>query len=174
CGRCGQQGHTFWDCPRSTAKKEDVVMAMGAADDSDSPSVCSVADGEAFTSLDTTINGDTGEYALSVERGDDSQQGEGEPWVFDTGATQHFSHDSDGMTEYRECKGRVLWCAGGSTYPIVGRESLSLALRYDGQDVIQKLVDVDHVPDVRRHLFSLTRVQHMGYTCTGFRTGIRV
>ncbi|CAM9583550.1 unnamed protein product, partial [Sphacelaria rigidula] len=76
CGRCGQQGHTS--------------------------SVCSVADGEAFTSLDTTINGNLGEYALSVERGGDSQQGEGEPWIFDTGATQHFSHDSHGMTEYRE------------------------------------------------------------------------
>ncbi|CAM9922494.1 unnamed protein product, partial [Sphacelaria rigidula] len=174
CGRCGRQGHTFWDCPRSTEKKEDAVIATSAADDSDSSSVCSVADGEAFTSLDTTINGDTGEYALSVERGGDSQQREGEPWVFDTGATQHFSHDSHGITEYRECKGRVLRCAGGSTYPIVGRRNLSLAFRSDGQDVILKLVDVDHVPGVRHHLLSLTRVQHMGHTYTGFRTGFRV
>ncbi|CAM9389968.1 unnamed protein product, partial [Sphacelaria rigidula] len=178
CGRCDQQGHTFWDCPRSTAKKEDVVMAMGTTDDSDSSSVCSVADGEAFngdTSLDTTINGDTGEYALSVDRGGgDSQQGEGEPWMFDTGATQHFYHDSHGMAEYRECKGRVLRCAGGSTYPIVGRGNLSLAFRSDGQDVILKVVDVDQVPGVRHHLLSPTRVQHMGYTYTGCRTGFRV
>ncbi|CAM9512280.1 unnamed protein product, partial [Sphacelaria rigidula] len=158
----------FWDCPRSTAKKEDAVMAMGAADDSDSSSVCSVADGEALTSLDTTINDDTGDYALSVERGGDSQQDKGEPWVFDTGAIQHFSHDSHGMTEYRECKGRVLRCAGGSTFPIVGRGNLSLAFRSDGQDVILKLVDVDHVPGVRHHLLSLTRVEHMGHTYTGF------
>ncbi|CAM9382668.1 unnamed protein product, partial [Sphacelaria rigidula] len=82
-----------------------------------------------------------------------------EPWVFDTGATQHFSHDSHGMTEYRECKGRVL-C---STYPIVGRGNLSLAFRSDGQDVILKLVDVDHLPGVRHHLLSLTRVQNMGH-----------
>ncbi|CAM9692668.1 unnamed protein product, partial [Sphacelaria rigidula] len=173
CGRCGQQGHTFWDCPRSTEKKTDAVMAMGTADDSDSSSVCSVADGEAFTSLDTTINGNLGEYALSVERAGDTQQGEGEPWIFDTGATQHFSHDSQ-MMEYRECKGRVLRCAGGSTYPIVGRGNVCLAFRSDGQDVILKLVDVDHVPGVRHHLLSLTRVQYMGHTYTGFRDGFRV
>ncbi|CAM9926109.1 unnamed protein product, partial [Sphacelaria rigidula] len=97
-----------------------------------------------------------------------------EPWIFDTGATQYFSHDSHGMTEYRECRGRALRCAGGSTYPIVGRGNLSLAFRSDGQDVILKLVDVDHVPGVRHHLLSLTRVQHMGHTYTGFRTGFRV
>ncbi|CAM9527188.1 unnamed protein product, partial [Sphacelaria rigidula] len=84
-------------------------------------------------------------------------------WEFDTGATQHFSRDSHGMTKYRECKGRVLRCAGGSTYPIVGRGSLSLALRSDGQYVMLKLIDVDHLPDVRHHLLPLTRVQHMGH-----------
>ncbi|CAN0014666.1 unnamed protein product, partial [Sphacelaria rigidula] len=174
CRRCSQQGHTFWDCPRSTAKKEDAAMATGADDDSDSSSVCSVADMEAFTSLDTTINGDTGEYALSVELGEDSQQGEGEQWVFDAGATQHFSHDSHGMTEYRECKGRVLRCAGGSTYLIIGRGNLSLAFRSDGQNVILKLVDGNHVHGVRHHLLSLTRAQQMGHTYTGFRDGFRV
>ncbi|CAM9757445.1 unnamed protein product, partial [Sphacelaria rigidula] len=76
----------------------------------------------------------------------------------DTGATQHFPYDSYGMTEYRECKGRVLRCAGGSTYPIVGRGNSSLAFRSDGQDVILKVVDVDHIPGVRHHLLSLTRV----------------
>ncbi|CAM9246514.1 unnamed protein product, partial [Sphacelaria rigidula] len=159
CGRCGQQGHTFWDCPRSTAKKEDVVIAIGAVDDSDSSSVCSVADGE---------------YALSVGRGGDSQQGGGQPSVFNTGTTQHFSHGSHGMVEHRECKGRVLRCAGGSNHPIVGRGKLSLVFRSDGQDLILKLMDVDHVPGVRHHLLSLTRVQTMGHTYTGFRAGFRV
>ncbi|CAM9754360.1 unnamed protein product, partial [Sphacelaria rigidula] len=98
----------------------------------------------------------------------------GEPWVFDTGATQHFPHDFHGMTEYRECKGRVLRCAGGSTYMIVGRGKLSLAFTSDGQGVIPKLVDVDHVPGVRHHLLSLTSVQHMGHIHIGFRTGFRV
>ncbi|CAM9316472.1 unnamed protein product, partial [Sphacelaria rigidula] len=86
-----------------------------------------------------------------------------EPWVFDTGVTQHFSRDSHGMTEYKECKGRVLRCAGGSTHPIVGRGNLSLAFRSDEQDVVLKLMDVDHVPGVRHHLLSLTRVQHKGH-----------
>ncbi|CAN0095038.1 unnamed protein product, partial [Sphacelaria rigidula] len=90
----------------------------------------------------------------------------GEPWVFDTGITQHFSHDSHGMTEYRDCNGRVLRCAGGSTYPIVGRGNLSLAFRSDGQDVMLKLMDVKHAPDVRHHLLSLTRIQNMRHTYT--------
>ncbi|CAM9995170.1 unnamed protein product, partial [Sphacelaria rigidula] len=95
-------------------------------------------------------------------------------WIFDTGPTQHFSHDFHGMTGYRECKGRVLRCAGGSTYPIVGRGFLSLAFRSDGQDVTLKLMDVDHVPGVRHHLLSPTRVQNMGHTYAGFRAGFRV
>ncbi|CAN0018690.1 unnamed protein product, partial [Sphacelaria rigidula] len=101
-------------------------------------------------------------------------QGEGEPWTFETGATQHFSHDSHGMMEYRECKGRVLRYAGGSIYPILGKGNLSLAFRSDRQDVILTLVDVDLVPGVRHHLLSLTRVQHMGHTYIGFRTDFRV
>ncbi|CAM9651410.1 unnamed protein product [Sphacelaria rigidula] len=78
------------------------------------------------------------------------------------------------MTEHTECKGRVVRCAGGSTYPIVSRGNLPLAFRSDGQDVILKPVDVDHVPGVRHHVLSLTRVQHMRHTFTGFRTGFRV
>ncbi|CAM9780645.1 unnamed protein product [Sphacelaria rigidula] len=150
-----------------------MVMAMGAVDDSDSFSVSSEVDGEA-SPLDTTINGDTGGYALSVGQGGDRQQGEGEPWIFDTGITQHFSHDSHWRAEYRGCKGRVLRCAGGSTYPIVGRGNLSLAFRSDGQDVRLKLMHVDHVSDVRHHLLSLTKIQNMGHTYTGFRAGFGV
>ncbi|CAN0031190.1 unnamed protein product, partial [Sphacelaria rigidula] len=97
-----------------------------------------------------------------------------EPWIFDTGATQHFFHDSHGMTEYKERKGRVLRCVRSSTYPIVGRGNLCLAFRPDGQDVIFKLMDIDHVPGIRHHLLSLTRVHHIGHTNTGFRTGFRV
>ncbi|CAM9736261.1 unnamed protein product, partial [Sphacelaria rigidula] len=124
CARCGQPGYRFWDCPRSTAKEEDMVMAMGAVDDSDDSSVCSEANGEAFTSSDTSIEDGIGEYALYVGQG-----GESEPWVFDTGATQHLSPDSSGMTEYKECHDRVLRCAGGSTYPIVSRGKFDSCLQ---------------------------------------------
>ncbi|CAM9639647.1 unnamed protein product, partial [Sphacelaria rigidula] len=82
-------------------------------------------------------------------------------WVFDTGATQHLSHDSHGMAVYIECQGMVLRCAGGSTYPIVGRGNLSLAFRSDGQDVMIKLMDADHVPDVRHHRLSIMKILNM-------------
>ena len=78
------------------------------------------------------------------------------------------------MTEYRELKGRVLRCAGGSTYPIVGRGNLSLSFRSDGRDVTLRLLDVDHVPQIRHHLLSLTRVQNSGHTYIGSREGFRI
>ena len=72
----------------------------------------------------------------------------------DSGATSHFTHDSSKMTEYRKCSGRVLRCAGGGTYPIVGRGNLILAFRSGGRIVRLHVKDVDHAPGVRHHLLS--------------------
>ncbi|CAN0009287.1 unnamed protein product, partial [Sphacelaria rigidula] len=97
-----------------------------------------------------------------------------EPWVLDTGATSHFSPDSSTMTDYRKCSGRVSRCAGGGTYPIVGRGNLSLSLRSDGRDIVLQLKNVDHAPCVRHHLLSLTRMSNAGHTYIGSSDGFRV
>lgn len=78
------------------------------------------------------------------------------------------------MTAYGEWRGRVLHCAGGSTYPIVGRRHLSSSSRFDGQDVVVTLMDVDLVPNVHHHLLSFTRIQNNGHPYTASREGFRI
>ncbi|CAM9619252.1 unnamed protein product, partial [Sphacelaria rigidula] len=97
----------------------------------------------------------------------------GEPWVLNTGDTSHFSPDSSKMTDYRKCGGRVLRCAGGGTYPIVGRGNLALSLRSDGRDIVLHLKNVHHAPCLRHHLLSLTRMSNAGHTFIGSSDGFR-
>ncbi|CAM9761719.1 unnamed protein product, partial [Sphacelaria rigidula] len=97
-----------------------------------------------------------------------------EPWVLDTGATSHFYHDSTRMTDYRKCSGRVLRCAGGGAYPIVGRGNLTLASRSDGRDVVLRLKNVDHAPCVCHHLVSLSRISNAGHIYIGSTNGFRI
>ncbi|CAM9911234.1 unnamed protein product [Sphacelaria rigidula] len=75
------------------------------------------------------------------------------------------------MTDYRKCSGRVLRCAGGGTYPIVGRGNLALSSRSDGRDIVLHLKNVDHAPCVRDHLLSLTRMSTAGHTYIGSSNG---
>ncbi|CAM9817588.1 unnamed protein product, partial [Sphacelaria rigidula] len=94
--------------------------------------------------------------------------------VLDTGATAHFSPDSSNRTDYRKCSGRVLRCAGGGTYPIVGRGNLALSLGSDGRDKALHSKNVDHATCVRPHLLSLTRMSNAGHTYIGSSDGSRV
>ncbi|CAM9529133.1 unnamed protein product, partial [Sphacelaria rigidula] len=98
----------------------------------------------------------------------------GESRLLDTGATSHFSPGSSKKTSCRKCSDGVLRCAGGGTYPIVGRGSSTLSLRSDGRDVVLHLKNVDHVPCVRHHLMSLTRISNTGHTYIGSSNGFRV
>ena len=79
------------------------MLAVGTVEGSDESSVCSETEGEALTSFGFIKNDGSGKCALSAGEGGDSQQGEGEPWLLDTGATQHFSYSSSGMTDYKNC-----------------------------------------------------------------------
>ena len=69
---------------------------------------------------------------------------------------------------------QVLQCAGGGTYPIVGRGNLILAFRSGGRIVRLHVKDVDHAPGVRHHLLSLTRISNAGHTYIGAKDGFRV
>ncbi|CAM9574875.1 unnamed protein product [Sphacelaria rigidula] len=114
------------------------------------------------------------EYAFVTGKGYVEQSDEGEPWVLDTGATSHFSPDSSKVPDYRKCNVWVLRCAGGGTYPNVGRRNLTPSLRSDGRDVVLHLKTVDHAPCVRHHLLSLTRMSNAGHTYIGSSNGFRV
>ena len=63
--------------------------------------------------------------------GDDMRIGDHHLWLLDIGASGHFTYDASQFRDYVECK-RVLRCAGGNTYPMVGMGTLILCFRPEG------------------------------------------
>ena len=127
------------------------------------------SDVEAYTTLETK----TGECLVSMmEEGGIRQMGD-DLWLLDTGATGHFTHDTRLLENYAECS-RVLCCAGGSTFPIVGTGTLRLSLRSGEGVVCVALMNVAHVPGVPHHLLLLRRITDAGNKYIGAREGIRI
>ena len=139
CQGCGEKGHYITKC----GNMENAVMAVDmlgeTSMDNDSP-VCSEADVEAYTTLETKI----GECLVSMmeERGI-GQMGD-DLWLVDTRATGHFTYDPRLLENYAECS-RVFRCAGGNTFPIVGTGTLRLSLRSEEGVVCVTLRNVTHV-----------------------------
>ena len=69
---------------------------------------------------------------------------------------------------------RVLRCAGGNTFPIVGTGTLRLSLRSGEGVVCVTLMNVAHVPGLSHHLLSLRRIADAGNKYIGTREGIRI
>ena len=69
----------------------------------DDSRVCSVAELEAYTSLEIK----TGECLVSIEEEGEARQIGGDLWLLDTGATGHFIYDPRSLENYAECS-RVL------------------------------------------------------------------
>ena len=116
--------------------------------------MCPEADVEAYTTLEIK----TGECLVSmVEAGGIRQMGD-DMWLLDTGATGHFTYDPRSLENYGECS-RVLRCAGGNTFPIVGTGTFRLSLRSGGGGgvVCVTLMHVAHDPGLSHHLMSLRR-----------------
>ena len=89
--------------------------------------MCPEADVEAYTTPEIK----TGECLVSMEEeGEISQMGD-DLWLLDIEATYHFTYDHRLLENYAECS-RVLRCAGGNTFPIVGTGTLRLSLRSGG------------------------------------------
>ena len=127
------------------------------------------SDVEAYTTLEIK----TGECLVSMmEEGGIRQMGD-DLWLLDTGATGHFTHDPRLLENYAECS-RVLRCAGGNSFPIVGTGTLRLSLRSGEGVVCVTLMNVAHVPGLSHHLLSLRRIADAGNKYIGTREGIRV
>ena len=94
-------------------------------------------------------------------------------WLLDTGATGHFTYDPRLLENYTECS-RVLRCAGGDTFPIVGTGTLRLSLRSGEGGGCATLMNVAHVPGFSRHFLLLRRIPDAGNKCIGTREGIRL
>ena len=162
CQGCGERGHYITKC----GQMENAVMAVGilgrTSKDDDS-------DVEACTTLEIK----TGECLVSImEEGGIRQMGD-DLWLLDTGATGHFTYDPRLLENYDECS-RVLRCAGGNTFPIVGTGTLRLSLRSAEGVVCVTLINVAHVPGLSHHLLSLRRIADAGNKYIGTREGIRI
>ena len=79
-----------------------------------------------------------------MEEGDIRQIGD-DLWLLETGATGHFICYSLLLENYTECS-RVLCCAGGKTFPIVGTVTYRLSLRFGEGLVCVTLMNVAYVP----------------------------
>ena len=131
--------------------------------------MCHEADVEVYTTLETK----TGECLISiVEEGGIRQMGD-DLWLLDIEATGHFTYDPRLLENYAECS-RVLRCAGGNTFPIVGTGTLRISLRSGGGVVCVTLMNVAHVPGLSHHLLTVRRIADAGNKYIGTRKGIRI
>ena len=129
CQVCGERGHYIIKYRKMENAEMGVDMLGRTSTDDDSP-MCSGADVESYTTLEIK----TGECLVSMmEEGEIRQMGD-DLWLLDTGATDHFTHDSPSLENYTECS-RVLRCAGGNTFPIVRTGTPRLPLR-SGEGVV--------------------------------------
>ena len=163
CQGCRDRGHYTTKC----GQMENAVMAVDilgrTSKDDDS-------DVEAYTTLEIK----TGECLVSMMKEGGIKQMGDDLWLLDTGATGHFTHDPRLLeTYYAECS-RVLRCAGGNTFPIVGTGTLRLSLRSGEGGVCVTLMNVTHVPGLSHHLLSLRRIADAGNKYIGAREGIRI
>ena len=96
-----------------------------------------------------------------------------ELWLLDTGATGHFTYGPRLRENYAECS-RVLRCAGGNTFLIMGTCTLRISLRSGEGMVCVTSMNVAHVPGLSHHLLSLRRIADAGNKYIGTQEGIRI
>ena len=168
CQGCGERGHYITKC----GQMENAVMVvdmLGGTSTDDESAVCSEADAEAYTILEIK----TGECLVSMMEERGIRQMGDDLWRLDTGATGHFTYDLRFLENYAECS-KVLRCAGGSTFPIVGNGTLRLSLRSEEGMIGVTLVNVAHVPGLSHHLLSLRRIADAGNKYVGIWEGIQI
>ena len=136
--------------------------------DHDSP-VCSEVELEAYITLKIK----TGEYLVSIMEEEEIRHIGDDMWLLDTGATGPFTYDPPSLENCAECC-RVLHCAGGNIFPIVGTGTLRVSLRSREGVVCVTLMNVGHVPGPSHHLLLLRRIADTGNKYIGTREGIRI
>ena len=147
----------------------DAVDMPGRTSTNDDSPVRSEAELEAYTTLEIK----TCECLVSMmEEGAIRRIGD-DLKLLGTEATGHFTYDPRSLEKYAECS-RVLRCAGGNTFTIVGTSTLRLSLRPGEGMFCVTSMDVAQVPGLSRHLLSLGRITDAGNRYIGTLEGIRV
>ena len=116
CQECGERGHYITKCGNMENVRVAVDILGRTSKDDDS-------DVEAYTTLEIKTGGC---LVSMMEEGGIRQMGD-DLWRLDIGATSHFAYDPRLLENYAECS-RVLRCAGGNIFPIVGTGTLRLSL----------------------------------------------
>ena len=83
-------------------------------------------------------------------------------WLLDIRATGRFTYNSRSLKNYTECC-RVLCCAEGNTFPIVGTGTMRLSLRF-GEEVVCVTLRNLHGPCLSHLFLSLRRIADAGNT----------
>ncbi|XP_073130800.1 uncharacterized protein [Henckelia pumila] len=81
-------------------------------------------------------------------------------WFIDTGATRHVCADKDLFSKYTLISGRELYMGNNATSKIVGLGKVVIKMT-SGKELT--LIDVLHVPDIRKNLVSGSRLVKAGF-----------
>ena len=162
CQGCGERGHYILKCKNmeNAVRKGDMLGKTSNDDDSDV---------EAYTILELK----TDECLVSMMEAGGIRQMVDDLWLLNSGATGHFTYDPRLLEKYAE-RSRVLRCAGGHTFPIVGTGTLRISLRSGEGVVYVKLTECCTCSDLSHHIWSLRRIADAGNKYIGTREGIRI
>jgi hypothetical protein len=84
-------------------------------------------------------------------------------WLLDSGASNHMCLHRNWFSTYQSIDDGVVFMGNDFSCKIVGVGSIWIKM-YDG--TIRTLMDMRHVPELRKNLISLEVLDYVGYKCT--------
>ncbi|KAK4383188.1 hypothetical protein Sango_2800800 [Sesamum angolense] len=103
---------------------------------------------------------DLGELNLSIVVFEANLVDNPREWWIDTGATRHICSDKDIFSTFTPINGRKLFMENSATSSIVGTDNVVLKMT-SGKELT--LIDVLHVPDIRKNLVSGSLLVKIGF-----------
>lgn len=83
-------------------------------------------------------------------------------WVLDSGASLHMSYRKDWMSSYSEISPLDIHLADERTVQAVGKGNIALKVHWNGSSRMCHFLEVLHVPDLERNLFSVSKAVKQG------------
>ncbi|KAK9822062.1 hypothetical protein WJX74_004518 [Apatococcus lobatus] len=143
CHHCGKPGHLKKDCWQR--RKEEEQESHGRAR------------GQGHGGHGHTFRGGQGNVACAA-----IQDGQGQAWILDSGASRHITHSSAGMRNLRPMREDIFITFGNGSKARVEAVG-DVVLEVPGSDIATlTLSDVYHVPEAKMNLFSIDRAVEKG------------
>ena len=179
CTKCGGRGHDESKCPSPADMETALAVELPGSDEESTTSsvgaagfmaeevdaVCRhpqahVASGKCDGSVPTC-----GVEGLAMQVGE-AMKG----WYFNTGASGHMSHSSEGITNFQPCN-KSSRVANSVTLPIEGKGNLVVEFQSGLESVRLQLHEVTYVPKLSYHLLSLSKAIEQGHKYIGDKNG---